>query len=245
MQLGHDYIGTEHILLGVIREGEGVAAQALVKVAGRLDRVRERVIEMLPGAETVVATSTMSTVLSAPPVPVGLASARTCGFCGRDSWDVDRYVEGAGALVCDECVTAAHAALDVARATGHDERAVTLPARGFGDPPPPPEEIAEIEAALLAGFAGDADHVEDGPRLAPLRERARAARPGVTARHVIQRVRLLGPDRAEFRYVIVVEPGNGRYLFEGRAIREGGRWKVARETVLAQLRLAGITPDEP
>ena len=114
MQLGHDYIGTEHILLGVIREGEGVAAQALVKVAGRLDRVRERVIEMLPGAETVVATSTMSTVLSAPPVPVGLASARTCGFCGRDSWDVDRYVEGAGALVCDECVTAAQTALDAA-----------------------------------------------------------------------------------------------------------------------------------
>ena len=40
LQLGHDYIGTEHILLGVIREGEGVAAQVLVKVAGRLDRVR-------------------------------------------------------------------------------------------------------------------------------------------------------------------------------------------------------------
>ena len=98
---------------------------------------------------------------------------------------------------------------------------------------------------MLAGFAGDTDHVEDGPRLAPLRARAKAARPGVTARHVIQRVRLLGAERAEFRYVIVVEPGNGRYLFEGRAIKEDGRWKIARETLLAQLRLAGITLDEP
>ena len=42
MQLGHNYIGTEHILLGLIREGEGVAAQVLVELGADLDRVRER-----------------------------------------------------------------------------------------------------------------------------------------------------------------------------------------------------------
>jgi ATP-dependent Clp protease ATP-binding subunit ClpC len=46
-QLGHDYIGTEHILLGLIREGEGVAAQVLVKLGADLNRVRQRVIELL------------------------------------------------------------------------------------------------------------------------------------------------------------------------------------------------------
>jgi ATP-dependent Clp protease ATP-binding subunit ClpC len=46
-QLGHDYIGTEHILLGLIREGDGVAAQVLVKLGGDLNRVRQRVIELL------------------------------------------------------------------------------------------------------------------------------------------------------------------------------------------------------
>ncbi len=47
LQLGHNYIGTEHILLGLIREGEGVAAQVLVKLGADLARVREQVIKLL------------------------------------------------------------------------------------------------------------------------------------------------------------------------------------------------------
>ena len=48
-QLGHNYIGTEHILLGLIREGEGVAAQVLVKLGADLNRVRQQVIQLLHG----------------------------------------------------------------------------------------------------------------------------------------------------------------------------------------------------
>ena len=47
LQLGHNYIGTEHILLGLIREGEGVAAQVLVKLGADLNRVRQQVIQLL------------------------------------------------------------------------------------------------------------------------------------------------------------------------------------------------------
>jgi ATP-dependent Clp protease ATP-binding subunit ClpA len=47
LQLGHNYIGTEHILLGLIREGEGVAAQVLVKLGADLSRVRQQVIQVL------------------------------------------------------------------------------------------------------------------------------------------------------------------------------------------------------
>jgi ATP-dependent Clp protease ATP-binding subunit ClpA len=50
LQLGHNYIGTEHILLGLVREGEGVAAQVLEKLGAHLDRVRQTVIELLPGS---------------------------------------------------------------------------------------------------------------------------------------------------------------------------------------------------
>jgi len=50
LQLGHDYIGTEHILLGLIREGDGVAAQVLVALGADLDRVRQQVIALLQGA---------------------------------------------------------------------------------------------------------------------------------------------------------------------------------------------------
>jgi ATP-dependent Clp protease ATP-binding subunit ClpC len=49
LQLGHNYIGTEHILLGLIREGEGVAAQVLVKLGADLNRVRQSVIQLLSG----------------------------------------------------------------------------------------------------------------------------------------------------------------------------------------------------
>jgi ATP-dependent Clp protease ATP-binding subunit ClpA len=49
LQLGHNYIGTEHILLGLIREGEGVAAQVLVKLGADLARVRQQVVQVLSG----------------------------------------------------------------------------------------------------------------------------------------------------------------------------------------------------
>ncbi|MFC0360061.1 MULTISPECIES: ATP-dependent Clp protease ATP-binding subunit [Kytococcus] len=49
LQMGHQYIGTEHILLGLIREGEGVAAQVLVKLGADLTTVRQQVLELLSG----------------------------------------------------------------------------------------------------------------------------------------------------------------------------------------------------
>ena len=49
LQLGHNYIGTEHILLGLIREGEGVAAQVLIKLGADLNRVRQQVLQLLSG----------------------------------------------------------------------------------------------------------------------------------------------------------------------------------------------------
>src|ERR1700683_4758736 len=70
LQLGHNYIGTEHILLGLIREGEGVAAQVLVKLGADLNRVRQQVIQLLhgyqgkePASAGTAAESTPSTSL--------------------------------------------------------------------------------------------------------------------------------------------------------------------------------------
>jgi ATP-dependent Clp protease ATP-binding subunit ClpA len=59
-QLGHNYIGTEHILLGLIREGDGVAAQVLVPLGATLSRVRQQVVELLHGyrGETQAARAT-------------------------------------------------------------------------------------------------------------------------------------------------------------------------------------------
>jgi ATP-dependent Clp protease ATP-binding subunit ClpC len=49
LQLGHNYIGTEHILLGLLREGDGVAVQVLVKLGADLNQVRQQVIQLLQG----------------------------------------------------------------------------------------------------------------------------------------------------------------------------------------------------
>ena len=51
LQLGHNYIGTEHLLLGLLREGEGVAAQVLTNLGGDLSSVRQTVMQMLSGYE--------------------------------------------------------------------------------------------------------------------------------------------------------------------------------------------------
>ena len=49
--LNHSYIGTEHILLGLIREGDGVAAQVLVKRGADLNRARQQVIQLISGQQ--------------------------------------------------------------------------------------------------------------------------------------------------------------------------------------------------
>jgi ATP-dependent Clp protease ATP-binding subunit ClpC len=67
LQLGHNYIGTEHILLGLIREGEGVAAQVLVKLGADLNKVRQQVIQLLSGYQgKETATAGAGTTEGAP-----------------------------------------------------------------------------------------------------------------------------------------------------------------------------------
>src|SRR2546428_796783 len=58
LQLGHNYIGTEHILLGLIREGEGVAAQVLVKLGADLNRLRQQAIQLLSGQPAAAEVTT-------------------------------------------------------------------------------------------------------------------------------------------------------------------------------------------
>jgi hypothetical protein len=76
LQLGHNYIGTEHILLGLIREGDGVAAQVLTKLGADLSRVRQQVIGILTarGAQSETRAPTGG---AAP--PIGARHARTEG----------------------------------------------------------------------------------------------------------------------------------------------------------------------
>jgi ATP-dependent Clp protease ATP-binding subunit ClpC len=64
LQLGHNYIGTEHILLSLIREGEGAAAQVLVRLGTDRNRVREEVIRLIPGGQGGSGRRALPAVLS-------------------------------------------------------------------------------------------------------------------------------------------------------------------------------------
>ena len=113
LQLGHNYIGTEHILLGLIREGEGVAAQVLVNLGADLPTVRTRVLLILSGY-------TEASSLLAP------RGTGQCSFCLRAVSEVPHYAPGHNAAICDECITAAHAALADAPA---DQKILEVPPR--------------------------------------------------------------------------------------------------------------------
>ena len=102
-QLGHNYIGTEHILLGLIREGDGVAAQVLVKLGADLNRVRQQAIQLLHGRsaeEPVSARSAERELRLLPAVKTHLealeqrltAIEQRVGT-GPDSSDLDEQIE--------------------------------------------------------------------------------------------------------------------------------------------------------
>jgi hypothetical protein len=107
-QLGHNYIGTEHILLGLIREGNGVAAQVLVMLGADLNRVRLTVIQLLHGhtAKEPVPTRSAAQELRLPPglqarldeVEQRLAAIEQRLGTGPDTGDLDEQI----AQVCRE-----------------------------------------------------------------------------------------------------------------------------------------------
>jgi ATP-dependent Clp protease ATP-binding subunit ClpC len=63
LHLGHNYIGTEHLLLGLVREGEGVAAQVLVQMGAELSAVRRMVVNIVSGSAEAKATEPSDVVI--------------------------------------------------------------------------------------------------------------------------------------------------------------------------------------
>ena len=126
LQLGHSYIGTEHVLLALLREGEGVAAAILFRLGVSLDGVRSRLSLAGEQAEEVVEAEE-----ARPPRPTPVPSVvGACSFCGRELAEVDRFVAGPQGAICDRCVeAAARAVADAGPAVGPGSRRLTLPPR--------------------------------------------------------------------------------------------------------------------
>jgi hypothetical protein len=222
IELGHDHIGTEHVLLGLIREGEGVAAQILVRLGADVPIVRRAIAEASEGDARMPRPPEPQ---EAQPMPTAVGAPASCALCGRDLWDVERSVVGSRGSVCEVCVAAAAEALGQST-----EREPRMPPRAAGTPPPATADMMEIAAAFDRGFGGESGLIEGGDENARLADAVRARHPGVQATFVVERVRLVGEDEAEVRFVLLVSPMNLRIPLQGRARRIDGCWKVARET---------------
>jgi hypothetical protein len=98
LSLGHSYIGTEHLVLGVLREGEGVAAQVLVSLGADPESVRERVLELLSGYG-VLEHRTGGVRGRA------VGESVWCRFCGLRPPESGRLVAGERAFICERCIS--------------------------------------------------------------------------------------------------------------------------------------------
>jgi ATP-dependent Clp protease ATP-binding subunit ClpC len=94
LQLGHSYIGTEHMLLGLVREGEGVGAQVLQSLGADLDTVRHKVIQLLSGYEGATSVGPRpQTPPASRPVRSGVPTnvVPSCPQCHAGLADVARF----------------------------------------------------------------------------------------------------------------------------------------------------------
>src|SRR5215213_4916847 len=126
LHLGHNYVGTEHVLLAMLRERDGVGAQVLVQLGAEPQRVGEAVIDLLSaysapearGATAAVGTTDGPTPPDPPRVRTWAEPSQhnrtrwweplpeRCVLCARDLWEADHYVSGVQGSVCEGCVGA-------------------------------------------------------------------------------------------------------------------------------------------
>ena len=251
MQMGHKYIGTEHLLLGLLREGEGVATQVLLSLGANLERVRQEVIQLLSGygskgsaegartsgaSEQVGGWSASSGVR--PPGAGGM-----CFVCGRDLWEVQRYVIAGRVKICESCVSTAAEVVKAAEREGRGPE-LRLPPRVFGAIPDEHavDQIVIAFERVFGGAASDADRarfLEDADGLRRYEEEGARRHGERLAGCRVDRVGFTGADRARVRFEIALTSG-GTYPMDGTAVRREGQWKVSRETQAGLLRRGGV-----
>jgi hypothetical protein len=259
LQLGHTNIGTEHILLGLVREGEGVGCQVLVMLGIDLAEVRQRVMQQLAGVQGQETQDDL-TVQIAPPVGGRpSASVVVCSFCGLSPPESGQLVSGNNAFICENCVHRWSMQL------GPHSTSVrhTWVSRASSDFPPTGAEPEGADAArteIRAAFAASTTTSDDGqalpyvekgddlgPSLAAASERGRGVVPeGETAVTSADEIHFYDGQRALVWFSI--SAGNRTLLgrHRGEAVLVDGEWKMARATFCGIMAMAGIAcPPEP
>jgi Clp amino terminal domain, pathogenicity island component/ClpX C4-type zinc finger len=243
LQLGHTYIGTEHILLGLVREGEGVAAQVLISSGVELASVRQQVVRLLSGSqgEQSVGSSDEG------PRAARLAGIVACSFCGRRPPETGQLVSGRrGAYVCERCVDELHTrfAADDEDEAGGDTKPEVITGRVPDD-----EDGARAEITLAFGHVlvlsedrRTVPSVEGGELLGPCLKEAHVRHAAL--RHqdhtvTVERIQFVDETHAAVSFTVALE-GVSPEPRTGDALVVDATWKVARSTFCALMSLAGV-----
>jgi hypothetical protein len=231
LQLGHNYIGTEHILLGLVREGEGVAARVLVSLGLELAAVRQEVVQLVSGKRGT-------------DEPGGFVE---CSFCGRRPPESGQLVSGRdGVYVCEHCVRDLSHRLEAD--TDADPGAVRSPVVITGRQPDDEEgareEIANAfgHALVLSEDRRTVPTVDGGELLGPCLKEAQERHAAL--RHMdqsveIDHIQFLDEEHASVSFALSVE-GLSSEMRQGEALVIDSKWKMARSTFCELMRLAGV-----
>jgi hypothetical protein len=258
LQLGHNYIGTEHMLLGLLREGEGVGAQALVSLGADLDGVRQTVIRLLAGAAGPEASFSGPRADQPARGWRSRSGARSrgrlaaCSFCGRRPPETGQLIAGGDAFICEHCVRHWSGSLSMSPGRQplsglHRTEGLLVETAG-----PPPEDEDAARAEIAAAFASSATPSEDGAsvpsveggaNLGPTLLAAQGRSPFPPSAEVsidVDYIAFLDPEHAAVSFTITIGGVPRLPDRRGDAVVVDGAWKMARSTFCELMRVAGV-----
>jgi hypothetical protein len=243
LQLGHNYIGTEHLLLGLVREGEGVGARVLTDLGVDLDDARSAVIGLLSALQSA-ALPGQKTLLRRHGELVA------CSFCGRRPPESGRLVSGRGRVyICEVCLSELGGRLhgDESGASDPAEapvEPVIVSGRLPDDPQAATSQIlaAFNDALVLSDDRRTVPHVEGGDALGPCLKEAQERHADLRRKEqtvMIDDVEFVDETNAVVRFAVSLA-GRPPTAVRGDAVLVDNIWKMARGTFCALMALAGV-----
>jgi ATP-dependent Clp protease ATP-binding subunit ClpA len=119
LQLGDNFIAPEHLLLGILREGQGVAVRVLTDLGADTGRMREQIVGFAVAersqrneTEDVEAPSRRARKPEIQPASSTYRSVLSCSFCGEPQDRVNKLIAGPGVYICDSCIALCQEILD-------------------------------------------------------------------------------------------------------------------------------------
>jgi Clp amino terminal domain, pathogenicity island component/ClpX C4-type zinc finger len=256
LRLGAGHIGTEHVLLGLISEGEGIGVQILLSFGIELSDVRQRVIGHMTGAGSGASGGQRGRAIARRVAPTEAAPAEAvvviCSFCGLHPPESGEIVAGHNAFICERCIRQwslrLHRSRPAARTwISHSPPDVVVP----GEPPTDTDEAgAAIGAAYAMHGSLSADGraalgVEKGADLGWAVTAAKANAPPAFLKAeiavTVDEIIFVDPEHAAVWFSILVDGSPVLSRHRGDAVLVGSEWMMARSTFCQIMAMGGVT----